>query len=145
MTKKDNFILFLFYLKEEKKKMKKLKKNTKSISIKLKKLNNTISCSKNFIFTIIKQDNPKPVKNFLKISLKSTKVLPAIFKATKRLLWCSQSQMTFYFINASLKTESSILKKSSMKQRKMLLNIIFKKGRKNSLKFLNILKVRKMT
>ena len=53
--------------------------------------------------------------------------------------------MTFYFINVSLKTESNILKKLSTKLRKMLQNTISKKESKNSLKFSNISKVKKMT
>ena len=53
--------------------------------------------------------------------------------------------MTSYFINVSLKTESNILKKLLTKLRKTQQNIISKKDSKNSLKFSNTSKVKKMT
>lgn len=122
LTKRDNFILSLFYLKELK--MENIKKNMISISIKSKKSNNTINCSKSFIFTTTDPSIPKQVKSFLKILSKNIKALLTIFQEMRPLLWFNQFQMIFFSISVSSRTESNTLKKLSMIQRKMQLNTI---------------------
>lgn len=122
LTKRDNFILCLFYLKELK--MESIKKNMISISIKSKKSNNTINCSKSFIFITTDPSIPKQVKSFLKILSKNIKALLTIFQEMRPLLWFNQFQMIFFSISVSSRTESNTLKKLSMIQRKMQLNTI---------------------
>lgn len=122
LTKRDNFILCLFYLKQLK--MESIKKNMISISIKSKKSNNTINCSKSFIFTTTDPSIPKQVKSFLKILSKNIKALLTIFQEMRPLLWFNQFQMIFFSISVSSRTESNTLKKLSMIQRKMQLNTI---------------------